>query len=393
MKDTGQENKETICVHPLSEEENFNGAATSGILPSVSYRYLDTELQYPGFYSTYNQKRLGRIMARLEKAAYGMVFSSGMAAITTSILAFLKAGDHIIFLKELYGGTLKFATEELPKRNISCSFAEPDIDSFRTLVKTDTRIIYIETPSNPLLNIVPIDEIVKLAKQHNCITIIDNTFASPVNQLPVPAGIDISVESGTKYLGGHNDLPFGTLSFDDPEFIKPVTSVAMMYGGSLTPYECYLAERSLKTLVIRVKKQNENAQVIAEYLEKNKYINKVYYPGLKSHPRHDLAKKQMTGFGGMISFELDADEAGVKKFQQNLKLITPALSLGGVESLISSPMLTSHRYLSRDERLKLGLNDNLLRFSAGIENSANLIDDIENSIRSVMPSLSSRSLQ
>ena len=203
-------NFDTDCVHPLTDEL-YNGAVTSGIQPAVAYRYIDREtLQYPGFYSTYNQQRLGQIICNLEQGAWGMVFSSGMAAISTAILSFLNYEDHIVFSKDLYGGTLKFANDELPKRGIACSFAG-DAQGYKNLIRKNTRIIYIETPSNPLLNIVPLEEIAAIAKANNILTIIDNTFASPINQLPLLHGFDISVHSGTKYLGGHNDLPYGAL--------------------------------------------------------------------------------------------------------------------------------------------------------------------------------------
>lgn len=375
---------ETACVHPLRDKSNINGGVTAAILPAVSYHYLDGgELQYPGFYSTYNQIRLARIIAILEKGEWAMVFSSGMAAITTALLTFVNNGDHIIFLRELYGGTLKFATEELPRRGITCSFATPDIESFRSLINNKTRIIYIESPSNPLLNIISLDDIVSLAKKYDIITIIDNTFASPVNQAPLSAGFDFSIESGTKYLGGHNDLPFGTLACNNNDYQARISNTAKMYGGSLTPYECYMAERSLKTLAIRVRQQNSNAQILAEFMEGHDRIDKVYFPGLPSHPQHKIACKQMSGFGGMIAFELKADEEGVKNFQENLQLITPAISLGGVESLISSPRLTSHRYLSSGEREQLGIRENLLRLSVGIENAGDLIDDIKEAIKKI----------
>jgi cysteine-S-conjugate beta-lyase len=375
---------DSLCVHPLKDSAYPSNAATASIHPAVSYNYLNgEELQYPGFFSTYNQKRLGQIMANLERGKSGIVFCSGMAAITTALLTFLRSGDHIIFSRELYGGTLKFATDDLPKRNISCSFAAPELESFSALINKCTRIIYVESPSNPLLNIIALEDLVALAKKHDIITIIDNTFASPINQLPLEMGFDISVESGTKYLGGHNDLPFGTLACNNPEYFSQIVATAKLYGGSLTPNECYLAERSLKTLSIRVRQQNLNAGRIAAYLEKSRYVQRVYYPGLPSHPQHQLAAKQMKGFGGMVSFELDTDEAGIKKFQQNLKVITAALSLGGVESLISSPILTSHRYLSKAERQNLGINDNLLRLSAGIENADDLIEDIDQAITKI----------
>jgi len=376
------ENFETQCVHPIRDDKNLNGAVTSGIYPAVAYNYLDdVPLQYPGFYSTYNQERLGQIICNLERGAWGMVFSSGMAAISTAILSFVTHGDHIVLSKDLYGGTLKFANEELPRRGISCSYAGHTAESFKSVLQENTKVIYIETPSNPLLNIVSIKEVCAIAKAKKIITIIDNTFASPINQLPIEEGIDISVHSGTKYLGGHNDLPFGALVSNNLDNKALLFNTAKMYGGSLTPSECYLAERSVKTLALRVKKQNENAFSIAEFLSSNNAIKRVYYPGLLSHPQHDIAKQQMKGFGGMVSFELNTDLDGIKKFQHELKLIKPALSLGGVESLICSPVFTSHRYLSREERMAIGIEDNLLRLSVGIEDDQDLIMDIDEAIK------------
>lgn len=374
------ENFDTTCVHPI-KEENFNGAVTAGVYPAVAYDYLDHKsLQYPGFYSTYNQQRLGQIICNLEQGNWGMVFSSGMAAISTAILSFLTNGDHIIFSKDLYGGTLKFANEELPKRGILCSFADNTSESFRSLLKENTKIIYIETPSNPLLSIISLTDVAAIAKEHNIITIIDNTFASPINQLPLLHGIDISVHSGTKYLGGHNDLPYGALVSNNSAHKEIIYNTAKMYGGSLTPHECYMAERSIKTLALRVQKQNDNAEKIAHYLTNNNAINKVYYPGLSSHPNHHIAAKQMNGFGGMVSFELKTALNGIETFQRHLQLISPALSLGGVESLICSPVFTSHRYLTRDERMAIGINDNLLRLSVGIEDANDLINDLQQAI-------------
>lgn len=378
------ENLDTLCVHPI-KEENYNGAVTAGIYPAVAYDYLDhTSLQYPGFYSTYNQQRLGQIICNLEQGNWGMVFSSGMAAISTAILSFLSNNDHIIFSRDLYGGTLKFANEELPKRGIQCSFSGNNMESFKALLKPNTRIIYIETPSNPLLSIVDLAGVAAIAKANNILTIIDNTFASPVNQIPLLHGIDISVHSGTKYLGGHNDLPYGALISSNPDYKNTIYNTAKMYGGSLTPYECYMAERSLKTLALRVNKQNENAALLVSYLVKHPSVKKVYYPGLASHPLHSVAAQQMKGFGGMVSFELDTDLNGITTFQRKLQLISPALSLGGVESLICSPVFTSHRYLTREERMAIGINDNLLRMSVGIEDAGDLIRDIQQAIEQTL---------
>ena len=376
-------NLDTLCVHPISEDENFGGSVTSVIFPSAAYNYLDGELQYPGFYSTYNQKRLGQIMASLEHGKWGMVFSSGMAAISTSILSFVQHSDHIIFSRDLYGGTWKFVEQELPKRGISFSYADNTIESFQSLLQDNTKVIYIETPSNPLLNIFPLKEIASFAKKNGLVTIVDNTFASPVNQLPLSLGIDISVHSGTKYLGGHNDLPFGALVSNIQDHKDLIYSTAKMYGGSLSPYQCYLVERSLKTLAIRVQKQNENALNLAEYLIKNPVVNKVYYPGLSSHRDHQIALQQMMGFGGILSFELDVTWEKLTVFLKSLSIIHPALSLGGVESLICSPVTTSHRNLSAEQRYSLGIKDNLLRLSVGIEDAGDLITDLRLAILKV----------
>ena len=376
-------NLDTLCVHPISEDENFGGSVTSVIFPSAAYNYLDGELQYPGFYSTYNQKRLGQIMASLEHGKWGMVFSSGMAAISTSILSFVQHSDHIIFSRDLYGGTWKFVEQELPKRGISFSYADNTIESFQSLLQDNTKVIYIETPSNPLLNIFPLKEIASFAKKNGLVTIVDNTFASPVNQLPLSLGIDISVHSGTKYLGGHNDLPFGALVSNIPDHKDLIYSTAKMYGGSLSPYQCYLVERSLKTLAIRVQKQNENALNLADYLTKNSVVNKVFYPGLSSHRDHQIALQQMMGFGGILSFELDLTPEKVTVFLKSLSIIQPALSLGGVESLICSPVTTSHRNLSAEQRYSLGIKDNLLRLSVGIEDAGDLITDLRLAILKV----------
>lgn len=376
---------DTLCVHPLSNDNNPDHSATSPIFPAVAYRYLDeTTLRYPGFFSTYNQLRLGEIVAKLEKAKYGIAFSSGMSAITTAILSFVSAGDHIIFSRELYGGTLKFATDDLPQRQVQCSYVAPDAQAFATAITPRTKIIYIESPSNPLLNIISLADIVALARKHNIITIIDNTFASPINQCPVEAGFHICIESGTKYLGGHNDLPYGTFACNNKDHYDAVLGSGKLYGGALAPNECYLAERSLKTLALRVQRQNENAMKLADFLSRHNRIKNVYYPGLASHPQHAIAAKQMKGFGGMISFEPDTDEAGIRKFQQQLRIITPALSLGGVESLISSPMMTSHRYLTKKERTALGIEDNLLRLSVGIEDAGDLMADIEQALQTLI---------
>jgi len=369
-------NFQTLCIHPL-QEKGEAGAVTAQISTSTAYNYLEgDEIRYPGFYSTYNQKRLGKIVANLEGGNWGIAFSSGMAAITTAILAIVKAGEHIIFSRDLYGGTWKFAEEELSKRNIAFSYVDNSLASFREQLKPNTKLLYLESPSNPLLRLVPLKELASFAQDHGIITVVDNTFASPVNQRPLLLGIDIVVHSGTKYLGGHNDLPYGVLVAKKVDFQEAIFSMAKLYGGSLAPNECYLAERSLKTLSIRVQRQNANAFKLAEYLNRHSLISRVYYPGLPSHEDHPIAIAQMAGFGGMLSFELDLNAAQCITFLKSLKLIQPAVSLGGVESLICSPAATSHRALSTEERHELGIKDNLLRLSVGIEDPNDLITDL-----------------
>jgi len=369
-------NFQTLCIHPLSKD-NEDGSVTAPIATSTAYNYLEKEeLRYPGFYSTYNQKRLGNIIAHLEGAKWGMAFSSGMAAITTAILSLVQAGEHIIFSRDLYGGTWNFAEQELAKRQISFSYADNSLASFQAMLQPNTKLIYLETPSNPLLRIVPLREIAAFANANQIVTVVDNTFASPVNQRPLQWGIDIVVHSGTKYLGGHNDLPYGALVANKTSYQKPIYNMAKLYGGSLAPNECYLAERSLKTLALRVQRQNANAFKLAEYLNRHSLIKNVYYPGLPSHPDHSIAIMQMTGFGGMLSFELDLNVDQQHIFLTSLQFIQPALSLGGVESLICSPANTSHRALTATQRHQLGIQDNLLRLSVGIEDANDLIADL-----------------
>ncbi|NML40195.1 PLP-dependent transferase [Chitinophaga sp. G-6-1-13] len=377
MKNTG-----TLCVHPLEPSGTLDGAVTAAVMPAVAYAYTDTDtLRYPGFYSTYNQLRLGQIVANLEKGSWGMAYSSGMAAISTAILSFAQQGDHVLFSRDLYGGTWKLAEQELPKRGIRCSYAGNTLAEFEAHLEKHTKVIYLETPANPLLSIVPLKAIASLAASKGIVTIVDNTFATPLNQQPLLLGIDIVIHSGTKYLGGHNDLPFGVLVSAHAEHRDRIMDTAKMYGGSLAPQECYLAERSLKTLALRVQQHNANALSLAEYLSVCPEVGQVFYPGLPTHRDYQLACDQMTAFGGMLSFELNTTPDKLNAFLGHLELIRPALSLGGVESLICQPSTTSHRALSAAARQELGIADNLLRLSAGIEDVADLRADIEQAMR------------
>ncbi|MEO9477408.1 MAG: PLP-dependent aspartate aminotransferase family protein [Cyclobacteriaceae bacterium] len=373
--------KETACIHPLIDQRSKEFGVTVPINTAVAYEYAgNEELKYPGFLSTPNQKRLGMIVARLEGAQYGIAFSSGMSAITCSILAMIKAGDHVIFAKEIYGGTMKFAEEELIQRGAACSFAKTNLKNLELCQQKNTRAVFIESPSNPLLNISDLKAISAWAKAQGIVTIIDNTFATPVNQQPLDMGIDIVVHSGTKYLGGHNDLMFGAIATNNEAYYQDILAMAKIYGGALDAASCYMAERSIKTLGLRVKQQNDSANRIAHFLEEHPKVKQVYYPGLISHPKHATAARQMLGFGGIVSFEIEQSAGTSDHFLPRLKVIQHALSLGGVESLISVPVLTSHAGLKPAQRQELGINDSLLRLSVGIENTEDLIEDLNTAL-------------
>lgn len=369
----------TICAHAgeLADKE-FKGAI-SPLYMSTSYAFEDVEVKrYPRYFNTPNQVALAQKMAALEHGEAALIFGSGMAAVSNSLLAFLHKGDHVVLQKTLYGGTSNLAVEEFKKFGIDFTFTKDlNPESFEKEIRKNTKVIYIETPSNPLLNITDVEAIAKLAKKHGLVSMIDNTFASPVNQNPIDFGIDVVIHSATKYMGGHSDILAGTV-ISSEEHIEKIFQLAKNFGGSLSDYTVWLLERSIKTMGIRVKAQNENAGKMAEFLEQHELVEKVYYPGLKSHPDHELAKKQMKGFGGMLSFELKGLDSAV--FMKYLKLIKPSMSLAGVESTILSPTKTSHALLSAEEREEQGIRDGLLRFSVGIEEPEDLIEDLEQAL-------------
>jgi len=367
----------TKCVHSGDLiDDRFKGA-TSPIFPSTAYDFIDVEDdKYPRYFNTPNQLALSKKIADLENCEAALLFGSGIAAIFTSLFSFLKSKDHVIFQGSIYGGTLNLVIKEFKKFNIEYSLVDSfDIKEYEMEIKENTKIIFIESPSNPLLKVIDLQAISNLSKKNNLISIIDNTFSSPINQNPSDFGIDIIIHSATKYLGGHSDILAGALASTKSNIDKIIES-SINYGGNLSEYTVWLLERSIKTLSLRVNKQNENALKVADYLSNHEKVNAVHYPGLKTHPDYELSSKQMKGFGGMLSFELSSlDEAIL--FTRKIKLIKSAMSLGGVESTICSPSLTSHSKISRDEREKLGIFDGLLRFSVGIEDHNDIINDLK----------------
>ncbi|WP_300437236.1 PLP-dependent aspartate aminotransferase family protein [Christiangramia sp.] len=371
----------TICTHVGElEDKEFKGAV-SPLYMSTSYAFEDVETKrYPRYFNTPNQVALAKKMAALEHGEASLIFGSGMAAVSTSLMAFLSSGDHVVFQDSLYGGTSNLAVEEFNKFGIEYSFAnDASAESLKAEIKDNTRVIYIETPSNPLLKLTDMEAVAKLAREHGLVSMIDNTFASPVNQNPIDFGIDIVLHSATKYMGGHSDILAGTV-ISSEENIERIFQMAKNFGGSLSDYTVWLLERSIKTMGIRVKAQNENAMKLAEFLDEHSDVSSVYYPGLKSHPDHALAKKQMHGFGGMLSFELN-EKINASAFMKALKLIKPSMSLAGVESTILLPSQTSHGLLTEEERNNQGIKDNLLRFSVGIEENEDLIEDLKQAIK------------
>jgi len=373
----------TICTHTGEvKDEQFKGTV-SPIYMATSYVFDDVDIKrYPRYFNTPNQEHLAKKIAALEHAEAAMIFGSGMAALSTMLLTFLKRGDHIVFQNTIYGGTVSFIREELPKFGIEYSFTNGyEVSDFEEAIRPNTKVIHIETPSNPLLTITDLRGVTALAKSKGILTTIDNTFASPINQNPLDFGIDVVMHSATKYLGGHSDILAGVVA-SSQENMEKIWHVAKNLGGSLSDFMVWMLERSIKTLALRVKAQNRNAKRLAKFLEQHEDIKRVHYPGLKSHPQYELAKSQMRGFGGMLSFELN-NGLDALHFQNELKLIKPAMSLAGIESTMVSPYLTSHVSLTQKERDDLGINNGLIRFSVGIESKQDLIEDIQQAITKV----------
>lgn len=374
----------TLCVHAGELKDTQHGGAISPLFASTSYSFTDVKIgQYPRYFNTPNQRGLSEKIAALEGAEAGMIFGSGMAAISTALLSHLKAGDHVVFQDDLYGGTRNFIKYEFPKYGIEFSFTKGlNPENFSAEIRSNTQGIYIETPSNPTLKIIDLKAVATLAKKAGLWTMIDNTFASPVNQNPIALGIDVVLHSATKYLGGHSDICAGVV-LGTKECIERVFSSAKNFGGSLSDYAVWLLERSVKTLFIRVQAQNENAQQVAEFLDHADWVDHVFYPGLKSHPDHELAKAQMHGFGGMLSFNL-VKQIDSKKFLLSLALIKPTMSLAGIESTALSPHLTSHALLTEEERLAQGITPQMIRFSTGIEAIEDIKADLYQAYKTAM---------
>ena len=367
----------TICTHVGQVKDEQFGGSVSPIYPGTSYEYIGKEIdRYPRYSSTPNQEFLAKKISALEETEDAIILGSGMAAISTSLLAFLNSGDHIVLQNDIYGGTRNLVEAQFKRYGIQHSFTDGlDVQSFEKEIKPNTKAIYIETPSNPLLKLVDIKKIADLSKSKNLISFIDNTFATPLIQKPHKLGIDIILHSATKYFGGHSDICAGAVAAST-EHREIIWNLSKNIGGSLSDYTAWLLERSMKTLSVRFFAQQKNAEQLSKYLTECRFIDKVYYPGLEEHPNHEIAKKQMTGFGAVISFELNK-KVDPKTFLKSLKMINPSMSFAGVESTMLSPAETSHYLLTPEDRLAQGITDNLIRFSVGIEDVPDIQNDIE----------------
>ena len=370
----------TICTHVGQVKDEQFGGSVSPIYPGTSYEYIDKEIdRYPRYSSTPNQEFLAKKIAALEGTEDAMIFGSGMAAISTSLLAFLSSGDHIVLQNDIYGGTRNLVEAQFKRYGIEYSFTDGiDVKCFQEKIRKNTKAIYIETPSNPILKIVDIEKISELSRSHGLVSFIDNTFATPLIQKPHKLGIDIVLQSATKYFGGHSDICAGAIAASS-EHKEVIWNLSKNIGGSLSDYTAWLLERSMKTLSVRFFAQQKNAVELAEYLQDCESIDKIYYPGLTSHRGHDIAKKQMDGFGAVISFELNK-KINPKLFLKSLNMINPSMSFAGVESTMLSPAETSHYLLSPEDRLIQGITDNLIRFSVGIEDVPDVVYDFEQAL-------------
>lgn len=327
------------------------------------------------------RQALEEALAIIENGKFGLAFSSGVAA-TDAVIKLLEPGNEVICGNDMYGGTYRLFTKIFTKFGITFHYVnQHDIDNIRKLINPSTKLIWLETPTNPLMNIVDIEAIASLARENNILTCVDNTFASPYLQNPLDLGADIVMHSVTKYLGGHSDVIQGALVMNSKELREKLYFIQKSCGAVPGPMDCFLVLRGIKTLHVRMQRHCENGKIIAHYLRNHPKVGKVYWPGFEDHPNHDIAKKQMRDFGGMISFELKDDSVETaRKVLSSTHLFSLAESLGGVESLINHPASMTHASIPREERIKNGLSDSLIRLSVGIEDAQDLIDDLDKAI-------------
>ena len=376
---------DTKLIHAGEPNPLIQGAVSIPIFQSSTFEYAGQEsyhdLRYIRLNNTPNHVALHEKLAALENGGAAVVCASGMAAISTTLLALLSCGDHFLAQDCLYGGTHDLITKDLPAYGISCDFmcgTEPGV--WKNLLRPHTKAVYVESITNPLMQVADLKTIVEFAREHGLYSIIDNTFTSPINFRPLEHGFDLSIHSCTKYLNGHSDIVAGAV-IGPKELISKITHKLNHLGGSLDPHACFLLHRGIKTLAVRVRQQNASAMEIARFLESRPEVETVHYPGLASHPQHHRAKELFDGFGGMLSFELKGGVEGAESFIRNVTIPVCAPSLGGIESLITRPVTTSHACLSPEECKQVGISESLIRLSVGLEATADLLSDFEEALR------------
>ena len=375
---------ETKLIHSGEPVPRIEGAVILPIFQSAMFETAGEssyhDIKYIRLNNTPNHRALHEKLAALENAEAALVTASGMAAITTSLLTLLSIGDHLLIQDCLYGGTHDFLVHEFAALGLSFDLIDTaDPRSWKSKLKPTTKAIYVETLSNPLLQIPDFNSVVEFARENGLVSMIDNTFATPINFRPPEWGFDISLHSCSKYLNGHSDIVGGAI-IGGTDLIRKITFKLNHLGGTMDPHACFLLHRGLKTLAVRVKHQNTSAQHIAEFLENHPKVEHVNHPGLKSHPRHDTAQKYLDGFGGMLSFEIKGGVEPAKRFMEKTHLPIIAPSLGGIETLLTRPAATSHSGMSPEERAKMGIADSLIRVSVGIESTEDIITDFQQAL-------------
>ena len=374
----------TRAIHAGQEPDPATGSVTVPVYLTSTFRQSEPGKEGKFVYSrTANPTRtaLEESLASLEGGRYGLAFSSGMAA-TTTILMMLRKGDHVIAGDDIYGGTYRLFERVLRNYGLEFTFVDPQQpENVEKAMRKSTRLVWIETPTNPLMRIIDMRRISKITRKTHAMLVVDNTFMSPYLQNPLDFGADIVVHSTTKYLGGHSDLIGGAAVTDDRQIHDQLRFLQNAVGAVPGPLDCYLVLRGVKTLAVRMDRHTQNAMIISDYLAKQPRVERVYYPGQQDHPQRELIKRQMRGYGGMLSFQLRGGFKECKRLLKKLRVLTVAESLGGVESLIEHPASMTHASIPKDRRERLGVSDNLVRVSVGIEDPQDLIDDLNSGLR------------
>jgi cystathionine beta-lyase/cystathionine gamma-synthase len=383
---------ETAAVHGAADlDDKKNAPVSPPIYQTSTFEVTDNDEQErvtttDRYYTRWGNPTITaaeQAVAVIEGTEAARVFASGMGAITTTILALLKTGDHIVAQRDVYGGVMKFFSQWLPRLEIGVTFVDTkDYDQHARAIRPNTKLLYLESPTNPSLRVVDFKKTAALAKQHGILSLIDSTFGSPINQHPAEYGIDLVMHSGTKYLSGHADLTCGVVS-GRQELIDEIDDSRKTLGACMDPHAAWLLIRGMKTLAVRVARQNENALRVAEYLGQHKKVRRVHYPFLKNHPQHALAHEQMSGGGGMVTFEVDGTGDDARRVSEAMRLFKLATSLGSVESLVSIPVLTSHAMITAEQRKEMGVNEQMVRLSVGIENADDLVSDLDHALQAV----------